>query len=142
MQPIEHRIVTPATARTAYDAVATDAGIKGWWAKVGAVAEDVGGTVELHFTKEDRNVTMTFRVDALQPERLVRWVCTDNGNPVWKGSTLTWTIDDRGNDRLVRFAHAGFAGGGPPYDMTVDGWKVFMKSLEGYLAGRGGTPSD
>lgn len=142
MQKIEHELATKATAKAAYDAVATDRGIKGWWARVGTVADTVGDTTELQFAKDDRNVTMTFRVDALEPDRLVRWVCTDNGNPVWKGSTLTWAIDDRGNDRLVRFTHDGFAGGGPPYDMTVEGWKMFMASLDGYLAGRGGMPSD
>lgn len=141
MKPITHEFSTPASARAAYDAVATSAGIKGWWATVGTVAETVGGATELRFDKGGRIAVMNFRVDTLDPNRMVQWICTDNANPVWKGSTLTWTIEDAGDRRVVRFVHDGLTGGGPPYDMTVDGWKVFNASLESWLAGRGGTPS-
>jgi hypothetical protein len=47
-----------------------------------------------------------------------------------------------GDRRVVRFAHDGFSQGGPPYDMTVEGWTHFNASLEAYLAGRGGMPSN
>jgi uncharacterized protein YndB with AHSA1/START domain len=142
VNPIRHEFSTPATAQAAYDAVATAAGIKGWWAKVGTVSEKVGGTTELRFDKGGQIVVMKFRVDALEPDRMVRWTCTENANPVWNGTTLTWAIDDMGDRRVIHFAHDGFSQGGPPYDMTVEGWTHFNSSLEAYLAGRGGMPSN
>ena len=142
MKPITHAFLTDASAEAAYNAIATAAGIRGWWAKVGTIAEPVGGTTELHFDKGGRKAVMTFRIDALEPNRRVHWTCTANDNPAWPGSTLTWTIDDAGARRHVRFVHDGFASGGPAYDMTVEGWKHFNASLESYLDGTGGTPSD
>jgi hypothetical protein len=142
VKPITHEFSTQATAKAAYDAVATSTGIKGWWAKVGEVAEHVGGTTELRFDKGGQVAVMRFRVDLLDPNRTVRWTCVENVNPVWPETTLTWTISDAGDHRVVRFVHEAFKAGGPPYDMTVEGWKPFNASLESFLAGRGGSPSN
>ncbi len=139
---ITHEFSTAATAKAAYDAVATSNGIKSWWAKVGTVAAAVGGATELRFDKGGRIAVMKFRVDVLDPNRMVRWTCSENANPVWPNTTLTWTIRNSGDHRVVSFAHEGFTQGGPPYDMTVDGWKPFNASLESYLSGSGGTPSN
>jgi uncharacterized protein YndB with AHSA1/START domain len=140
MESFVHEFQTPAGAKTIYDAVGTAAGIKGWWAKSGSVTEKVGGTTELRFDKEGRVAVMKFSLDELEPNRRVRWTCTENANPVWLGTTLTWDIEDGGSQRRVRFAHEGFTRGGPPYDLTITGWKHFMKSLESYVGGGGGQP--
>jgi uncharacterized protein YndB with AHSA1/START domain len=142
VEAIRHDFSTPATAEAVYNALATSAGIKGWWAKVGTVAEAVGGTTELRFDKDGQIVAMQFQVDQLEPRRRVRWTCVENANPLWKGTTLTWTIADAGDRRKVSFVHDGFSAGGPPYDMTVEGWKHFNASFESYLDGRGGMPSN
>ena len=142
MTPITYEFSTTASAKTAFEAVATSAGIKGWWARVGTVAEEVGGTTELRFDKGGRIAVMKFRVDALEPNRLVRWTCIENANPAWPQTTLTWSISDLGDRRQVHFAHEGFKDDGAPYDMTVDGWKAFNASLESFVNGRGGSPSN
>lgn len=40
----------------------------------------------------------------------------------------------------MKFAHAGLTDGGPPYEMTSEGWKHFMKSLKTYAETGTGQP--
>ena len=83
---------------------------------------------------------MKFRDDALDGERRVAWSCTDNANPEWVGSALTWEITPRDGGSRLTFTHDGFAAGGPPYEMTAEGWKHFMASLKSYADTGSGQP--
>ncbi len=142
MQRIEHDLTVKADAQAAYRAVATPAGIKGWWAKNSDVGESVGSKAELRFTKPDMSATMSFDVTALEPGHRVEWTCTNNTNPIWPGSKLNWRVEPVGQGSTVHFHHEGFSAGGPPYDATVAGWQLFMDSLKAYLDGGAATPSD
>jgi uncharacterized protein YndB with AHSA1/START domain len=142
METIKHDLNVKADAPTAFKAVATEAGIKGWWAKNSTVGETLGSNVELHFTKPEMSATMTFDVTALEPGRLVEWTCKQNTNPIWLGSKLTWQIEPASEGSVVHFTHEGLSEGGPPYDMTVEGWQFFLGSLEAYLNGGAPYPSD
>ena len=142
MQPIEHNLQVKADRRAAYNAVATLAGIKGWWAKNSDVGEQEGGEVELRFTKPDMSAVINFDVTGLEPMRRVEWTCTRNSNPIWPGSKLIWEIEPAASGSLVRFRHEGFSDGGPAYDRTVEGWQLYMDSLRAYLDGGQAYPSD
>ena len=64
MHQITHRIDTDATPAAARAAINTSAGIKAWWSLDCDVDESgAGGEHTLRFKKDDRNVTMRFRVD-------------------------------------------------------------------------------
>jgi uncharacterized protein YndB with AHSA1/START domain len=142
MTDIRHEIETDAAPAKAYAAIATPEGIAGWWSTDSRVATEVGGEVELRFVKDDRTVVMRFRIDALEPGKRVSWTCTDNGNPVWVGTTLTWSLRPRGSGTTIAFTHGGFAeDASPPYQMTVEGWKHFVASLRAYLASGQGQPA-
>ncbi len=140
MKPFTESFKTPATPKQAYDAVATAAGIQEWWCRDCDIATRVGGKHHMRFDKEGTRVNMQFKVDELVPNERVSWTCTENDNPVWVGSTLTWEIQPAGDGAEVSFRHDGFAAGGPPYEATLQGWVMFMKSLESVLAGGQGTP--
>lgn len=94
MSDIQHEIESGASASAAYDALTTAAGLQGWWAKDCDVGQGVGDEHELRFVKQDRLVAMRFRVEVLEPGARVRWTCIDNGNPIWVGSTLEWTLEE------------------------------------------------
>ncbi len=134
---IDHRFETTATAARFREALCTSEGVKGWWSRDCDIAGHVGGVHELRFQKGDRQVTMRFRVDVIGNER-VAWTCTENGNPVWVGTTLEWRL----KEGQLYFSHAGFAEDrSPPYKMTADGWPAFMGSLKSWLGGGKGSPS-
>src|SRR5687767_7950019 len=97
MQPIEHDLEVKADSRAAYDAVATAAGIKGWWARNSDVGEAPGSQTELRFTKPDMSAVMSFDVTGMEPGRRVEWTCTKNSNPIWPGSKLIWEIEPAPN---------------------------------------------
>lgn len=131
-QITSHIPVSPAPAdfRAAFG---TAAGIQGWWAQ-NATFE--GDRIHLLFHKGDVVVNMHFTLDRVDDE-VVQWTCTENLNPVWPGTTLTWTRTASGID----FAHAGFAEDqSPPFKMTAEGWKPFFASLESWLRTGQGQP--
>jgi uncharacterized protein YndB with AHSA1/START domain len=142
LDTIKHDLTVKADAQKSFDAVGTEAGTKAWWAKNSDVGETVGSNVELRFTKPDMSATMTFDVTSLEPGRLVEWTCKQNTNPIWPGSKLSWRVEAAGIGSIVHFTHEGLSDGGPPYDMTVQGWQFFMGSLEAYLNGDTPYPSD
>jgi len=137
MHQIAHSIDTHATPAAARAAINTAAGIQSWWSLDSDIDESgAGANHELRFQKGDREVTMRFRVDVDDPER-VRWICTENGNPVWVDTTLEWRFEDG----RVAFVHAGFRENkSPPYMMTEQGWGAFIDSLAKVLAGEAGSP--
>ena len=142
MESIKHDLEVSADPGAAFAAVATPAGIKGWWARNSEVGTSVGSRTTLHFTKPDMSATMTFDVSALEPGRTVEWTCVENTNPIWPGSKLRWEVEPRAGGSTVHFEHDGFSSDGPLYDATVQGWQLFMDSLEAYLNGKQATPSD
>jgi uncharacterized protein YndB with AHSA1/START domain len=142
MPAISHELQVNAKPDTAYRAVATEAGIKQWWAKNCDVGEAVGSMVELRFTKPGMSAVMNFEVTGFEPGRKLEWTCRQNSNPIWPGSKLVWEIESMADGSVVRFSHDGFSGGGEPYDMTIAGWQLYMDSLKAYLDGRPAAPSD
>ena len=140
MKPFKYSFESVASPEAAYAAVATRAGLQGWWCKDCDIANEPGGSHHMRFDKQGTLVNMHFVVDELHEPKSVVWSCTDNDNPIWKGSTLSWTIAPAPKGSRVSFVHEGFAQGGPPYEATMEGWSMFMKSLESYLAGGKGSP--
>ncbi|MCI0571564.1 MAG: SRPBCC domain-containing protein [Myxococcaceae bacterium] len=141
MNPIAHELHIQGTPDEVFHAVSTTEGLNGWWAKDGRAAAQVGGLAELRFDKGGRVVPMTFRIDALEPGRRVAWTCTQNGNPEWIGTTLTWELEAAsGGNTTLRFVHAGFQKGASSYNMTADGWKHFMSSIKAFVETGTGQP--
>lgn len=131
MHSIKTTIPTPAGSDRMIEALTS--GLRGWWAQD---MDSADGCHTMRFVKGDRQVEMVFRVDEVADTR-VRWTCTANGNPVWPGTTLTWTHIDG----AIEFEHAGFGEDqSPPFQMTVDGWKHFHASLASWLETGAGQP--
>jgi uncharacterized protein YndB with AHSA1/START domain len=139
MKPFESSFQTTANKKQALEALTTPAGIQAWWCKDSDIAESVGQSHHMRFDKQGTLVNMHFKVDKITDSE-VAWTCTKNDNPVWVGSTLVWTIEESGSETTVHFVHDGFNAGGPPYEATMEGWVMFMKSLKSVMDGGKGTP--
>lgn len=133
MHSITARIPSTASVAEFHRALTTPEGLRGWWARDASVD---GPSIHLVFDKGGTKVHMRFRVEQVDDHE-VRWTCTENGNPVWPGTTLRWTR----SEGAVEFEHAGFAENvSPPFKMTEAGWAPLFDSLEAHLAGRPGAP--
>ena len=142
MEPIKHQLSVKAAPETAYAAFATGAGIKAWWCTDSEVGESKGASSKLRFAKPDapRPVVMQFETETVEPSGRVVWACTANDNPAWVGTKLTWEVAPNGGGSTVSFTHDGWKEGGPLYDATVEGWQMFIASLQAYLDGGKATP--
>ncbi len=140
---IEQNLQINAPVETAYKAVASLQGIRGWWSKNSAVSESVGGTHHLHFVKEEQTVSMHFEVKELLANERVVWVCTANDNPAWVDTLLTFELEKSGGGVAFRLLHDNFDQsweGAPPFEATVQGWGVFLNSLKMYCESGNGQP--
>lgn len=128
-----------ANATTIYNAAATEKGIQSWWCQNSAVAEKEGGKVILNFVKDGTPIVMEFKVTTLSPNSKVVWICTNNANPAWIGTTLTFNTEDG----ILNFCHGNFDEkwkGQPPFDNTAEGWKNFIASFKAYCETGTGQP--
>ncbi len=142
MATITHDLTLNTDLDTAYRAVATPAGLRGWWCRDADLADAAGGHHQLRFQKEGQLVKMDFDVDTLDPSGTIAWTCTANGNPVWPGTTLTWSLTRSEGGVALHFEHAGFPEDqSPPYKMTAQVWHHFMASLKAYTESGQGMPA-
>lgn len=140
MTTIRHALTLNASATAVRAAINTGAGVRGWWAKDATVGQGEGSYHELRFDKGGNTVVMKFRVDIDAPDKIT-WTCTDNANPVWPGTSLTWSLSADGDRTNVVFEHAGFTeADSAPYRMTADGWEHFIESLRAYTETGTGQP--
>ncbi len=136
---IKHTIHINADAMNIYDAIATQRGVEGWWAKDCTISEEKGETSEIRFLHNGQTFTMNFRIDTLDPSRKVVWACTGNSNSNWIGTTITYEIMSHGANCTLTFKHTGFP---ETYknQMEAERWTQFLESLKQYCETGTGTP--
>jgi uncharacterized protein YndB with AHSA1/START domain len=138
MKSIKDEVRIQARASQVYDALTTQAGYRGWWNKVGEVAQTVGAEAMLRFVKDGQPVNMRFRIDEMKPNESVHWTCLAHDMPSWIGTTLDWKIKEEGGTAVVAFEHAGWKDVAP--EPVAQGWKHFMGSLKAYVETGTGQP--
>ena len=139
MSSIKDEVRITATLPTVYEALATQAGYRGWWNAVAAVPERVGGEAQLRFVKDGTPIHMRFRIDEMKPQQGVRWTCFAHDMPSWVGTTLDWKLGEAaGGEVLVSFEHAGWNDVAP--EAVAQGWKHFLSSLKLYVETGTGQP--
>ena len=137
MAEIRHLIPIEAPPSSVYGALATQAGLRGWWT-ADTVAEDkVGGKAEFGFEK--RAMTFRMTIEALDPPRQVVWKCHGD-NPEWNGTTLTWRIEPQNGGSLLRFTQSGWKEMTDMVATCNSTWGELMYRLKGYAEGRNPGP--
>ncbi len=136
---IECSVQVSASPADALAAVTTPPGIAGWWAVNSEVGAGAGATATMTFHKDGATIPMAFEITESTPER-VSWRCTDNGNPTWIGTTMTWSFSSAEGGAQIDFEHAGWGEDGPGPEIAK-GWDHFINtSLKNYLDGGQGMP--
>lgn len=137
MADIRHQIPIDAPPDKVYAALATEAGLRGWWTADTRADERVGGTAEFGFEK--RLVVYRMTIEALEPGKQVIWTCQGD-QPEWNGTTLTWTIAREDRATTLRFTHSGWKSISDFYARCNSTWGELMHRLKNYVEGRNPGP--
>jgi uncharacterized protein YndB with AHSA1/START domain len=143
MAQIENQIRIHAPKDAIFQALTTEAGIRGWWNRRAHISPDVGGESTYQFNKGGDDVHMRFRNEKLDPAGKVVWACLTNDNPSWIGTTVEWALEDTPEGVEVKFRHGGFAEEFRDTDgfrMITGGWQHFLQSLKTWIEDKKGQP--
>ncbi len=141
MAKITNDVQTSASPEALYRAVSTAEGFAGWWCRTSTVDARPGGEAEFRF--QHGQVTMRFRFDKLEPNRLVEmpYIGGENSQP-WAGTTLRFTIRPSPAGSELLFEHDGWANEGGAFGQVQQVWANFVQSLKQYVETGTGTPYD
>ena len=122
-----------------YDALATPAGVSGWWMPTtGSGAE--GTELRISFPPG----VGVFRVDTAQPSSRVEWRVTSlDFLPDWVGTRVVFALSPaaEGGTRLD-FRHEGLTPQLECFDQCRQGWNYYLPSLHDYVETGSGRPGD
>jgi uncharacterized protein YndB with AHSA1/START domain len=131
MADIRHLIEIDGTPDQIYPAVASRAGVAGWWTPHVTVergsleGDSEGDSLRMHFdrisSKQDIEV-----VELVQGRR-VRWAC---GKGSFDGTEISFELEPRGERTALRFAHAGWKSPTAHFAQCNFNWGFFMQSLQ------------
>jgi len=137
MAMINDSVRVHSSTGKAHAALTEPAGYRGWWSTNCAIGPGVGRESMLYFNKGGTPVSMRFRIDAIEDNR-IRWTCVAHDMPSWVGTTLEWKLAPAGGDVDITLVHDGWKDAAP--DMVKQGWKHFLASLKSYLETGTGEP--
>jgi uncharacterized protein YndB with AHSA1/START domain len=132
---IIHELQIETTPERLFDALSTDDGISAWWTKAKTHTQ-VGGINEFDF----RGSPATFRVEKLEPGKVVGW-SAEQVPPDWKGTHVLFEMskDQRGSV-VLRFSHTGFTAMTPLVAFSSYAWAQHLRSLKLFLETGKGEP--
>jgi uncharacterized protein YndB with AHSA1/START domain len=130
MAEIKHQIPIAAPPEKVYAALATAAGLKGWWTADTVVDERVGG--EAVFGFEQHNYIFRMTIEQLDPGRTVVWRCHGE-HPEWDGTTLAWSVAREDGASMLRFSHSDWREMSEFCAMCNSTWGELLYRLKAYV---------
>ena len=137
MNEIRHLISIEAPPAKVYAALATQAGLRGWWTADSVADDKAGGKAEFGF--ENRAALFRMTIDLLDPPRRVVWTCRGD-NPEWNGTTLTWSIEPEDGGSRLRFTQSGWREMTDMVAVCNSTWGELMYRLKDHVEGRNPGP--
>lgn len=143
MHHYHRQIVLSADRRTVYRALSTEAGLRRWWTRTCDVDSEVGGRATFRFVPHRK----VMEIEALEPERCVRWRCVEalidlpelSKKDEWVGTRIEFRLSDAADGRtLLEFEHFGLTPALECHALCTQGWDHFLASLQSEVElGRG-----
>lgn len=137
MAEIKHQIPIEAAPQQVYAALATQAGLRGWWTADTTADERVGGKAEFGFDK--RGMVFRMNIEKLEPGKCVVWSCHGD-HPEWRGTILTWDLSPQNAATTVRFTQSGWKEISDFCATCNSTWGELMYRLKDYIEGRNPGP--
>jgi uncharacterized protein YndB with AHSA1/START domain len=137
MADIHHQIPIEASPEKVYAALATQAGLRGWWTADARADEEVGGKAEFGFEK--RAIVFRMIIEKLDPGQQVIWNCHGD-HPEWDGTTLTWKISREDEATMLRFTHSNWKSFSDFCATCNSSWGELMYRIKDSVEGRNPGP--
>lgn len=139
MNHFQKTLVIDADACAVYAALTTPQGLAGWWTEdcdVPAPAQ-TGDTLRFRFSCGENDM----RVEHLDPDREVRWLCTREAKGEWVGTKPVFRLTRQGPGRTrLDFEHVGLVPSLHCYEQCKEGWSYYLDSLRLFAQTGRGTP--
>jgi hypothetical protein len=136
MVDILHRVGVEAALPAVYRAVASTAGLAGWWTQDVTGESRVGGILTFRFGPEGKN---RMRVVELSEDRRVEWECVE-GPAEWIGTRLSFELNASDGESVVLFAQRGWKEPVEFMHACSTKWGIFLLSLKALVETDTGTP--
>jgi uncharacterized protein YndB with AHSA1/START domain len=137
MSEIMHQIPIKATPAKVYAAIATQAGLRGWWTADSTADEKVGGKAEFGF--DNRRTVFRMRIEQLDQDKRVVWSCHGDF-PEWEDTILTWEVSPQNDGTTLRFNHSNWKSASDYYAMCNSTWGELMYRIKDYVEGKNPGP--
>ena len=130
MVDILHRVGMKASVEQVYQALATRAGLAGWWTVDTQGDSKVGGVVKFRFSDGTRDLGgFDMQVLELQPGRRVQWQVAD-GPEDWIGTRISFELKQENDYAVVLFKHQGWKEPTEFMHHCSTKWAIFLMSLK------------
>jgi uncharacterized protein YndB with AHSA1/START domain len=135
MADIRHKLVIKVNPEKVYKAITTQEGIESWWCKQTTAKPEIGFTNVFVFAQN----RIEMKVTELSSNKKVAWQSI-GAVEEWLGTTVTFELEEKEGNTILRFAHAGWKEVTDTFAMCNFDWAIFLKSLKSYCETGTGEP--
>lgn len=136
MAKVKHQIGIVGDINKIYRAMHEPEGLDGWWATKTDGTPEVGHVLDLHFSDV---VTLSFRVDALEENSLIRLHCVSGPGP-WQDCKLTFSFKQDSDQVWVGLLHENDAASDDHFLYFSTKWTCYLLSLRDLIETGTGRP--
>jgi uncharacterized protein YndB with AHSA1/START domain len=136
MADIRHNVVIKAAPEKIYEAITTQQGLSGWWAKQ-TTARPETGFVNIFSFGSFRN---EMKVIHLSPNKKVEWQCIRSIEE-WMHTNISFDLEEKDGRTILRFAHSGWRAATDTFAGCNYDWGRFMTSLKSFCETGAGAPA-
>src|SRR5690606_10894333 len=133
---IRINVTIKASSETIYNALTTEDGLSGWWAKQTIARPEIGFLNTFTFG----TFVNKMKVIELTSNEKVAWECVESTDE-WLGTTIAFELEGKGETTLLRFTQAGWKGVTGMFAGCTYDWARFMASLKSLCETGTGNPS-
>ncbi len=136
MPRVRHRVGIVGDINTIYRSMHEPVGLCGWWATTTDGTPKVGHVLDLHFADV---VTLSFRIDALEENALVRLHCVSGPGP-WHNCSLKFSFKQDTDQVWVELIHENEAASEDDFLYFNTKWTCYLLSLRDLIETGKGYP--
>ena len=136
MARVRHRVGIVGAINTIYRSMHEPGGLNGWWTTTTDGTPKVGHVLDLHFSDV---VTLSFRIDALEENALVRLHCVSGPRP-WQDCSLEFSFKQDADQVWVELVHENEAASEDDFLYFNTKWTCYLLSLRDLIENGKGRP--
>lgn len=136
MAKVTHRVGIAGNINRIYRSMHEPAGLNGWWATATDGTPSVGKVLDLHFSDV---VTLSFRIDTLEENSLIRLHCVSGPGP-WQDCSLGFSFQQDTDQVWVTLAHENPAASDDDFLYFSTKWPCYLLSLRNLIETGKGSP--